>query len=89
MSSRSEFKDNARQAKVIYELIDESESIYFVFWFNDGFVCAAKKTSTSNKAAASLDFQVSTKDCLNDCGVGNFEGTTYQKGAEFLERLNR
>jgi hypothetical protein len=87
MSTSSDFKKKARQAKEIYELIGESGASYTVFWFEDGSVCGAKKIATEKRAAAKLDFGISTKGCLDDCGMADFEGTTYQKGAELLARL--
>jgi hypothetical protein len=87
MSSGSDFKEKARQAKAIYEMVGASGASYVIFWFKDRSVCAAKRAATDNRSAASLDFQVSTTHCLDDCGVSDFEGTTYQKGAELLSRL--
>lgn len=87
MSLGSDFKEKARQTKAIYELIGESGATYVIFWFEDGSVCAAQRVATQNRSVASLDFHVPIKNCLDDCGVADFEGTTYQKGTELLKRI--
>ena len=85
MSSASDFRNMAQTAR-IYEVLGQSGASYVIFWFDDGSVCAARKLPSGNKAAARLEFGA-TKPCLNDCGVEDFPGTTYQKGAELLKRL--
>lgn len=85
MSQSSEFEIEARTAKV-YELIGESGAAYVFFFFHDKSVCAAKKLATKNRAVASLDFKIKTKDALRDCGVKE-HGTTYQKGVLLLKEL--
>lgn len=86
MSLASDFKEAARAAKTIYELVGQGGASYVIFWFDDGSVCAAQKLPTDNKAAARLEFGA-TKPCLDSCVVDDFAGTTYQKGAELLQRI--
>ena len=86
MSVASDFKETARSARAIYELVGHSGVGYVVFWFEDGSVCAAQKLYSDNRAAAGLEFG-ETKRCLDDCGVSDFAGTTYQKGWELLRRI--
>ena len=86
MSLASDFKEAARSAEAIYEVIGQSGSTYIIFWFDDGSVCAAQRLPTENRAPARLKFGA-TKPCLDDCGVDDFPGTTYQKGTELLQRL--
>ena len=86
MSQASDVKEMASDA-TIYEVTGESGAVYVIFWFPDGSVCAARRLpSPSNQASARLEF-LETKECLDDCGVGDFEGTTYQKGRELLKRI--
>ena len=85
MSGASDFRTAARSA-TIRQVIGQSGSTYIIFWFPDGSVCAAKKLASEDRASAQLEF-VATKPCLNDCGVSDYEGTTYQKGTELLRRL--
>jgi len=84
MSLASDFKETARSAEAIYEVVAQSGSI--IFWFDDGSVCAAQRLPSGNKAAACLEFGT-TKPRLNDCGVDDFSGATYQKGSELLRRI--
>jgi hypothetical protein len=86
MSMASDFKDATRSARAIYEVVGQSGVSYVIFWFDDDSVCAAQKLPTDNKAAARLEFGT-TKPCLDDCGVDDFSGTTYQKGTELLRRI--
>jgi len=86
MSAASDFRTLAQSAA--YEVLGQSGTSYVIFWFNDGSVCAARKLPSGNKVAAHLEFGM-TKPCLDDCGVADFAGTTYQKGAELLKRLER
>lgn len=87
MSSASDFRTKV-QAATVYEVLGKSGASYLVFWFRDGSVCAARKLPSGNRAAARLEFG-ETKPCLDDCGVADFAGTTYQKGTELLRRLER
>jgi len=88
MSLASDFKKDARSATAIYEMVGHSGASYVIFWFDDGSVCAAQKLPTDNKTAARLEFGA-TKPCLDDCGVDDVAGTTYQKGTELLRRLEK
>lgn len=86
MSSASDFKDMAQEA-TIYEVTGQSGAVYVIFWFPDGSVCAARHLPANGvRASARLEFQA-TKPCLNDCGMADVQGTTYQKGTELLRRL--
>jgi hypothetical protein len=82
----SDFKEIARSARAIYEAVGASGASYVIFWFDDGSVCAGQRLPSGNKAAGRLEFG-ETKHCLDDCGVDDFPGTTYQKGWELLRRL--
>lgn len=87
MSQASDFKDMARDAKDIYEVVGNSGASYVFFWFTDGSVCAARRLpGRSALTAARFEFQ-ETKVCLDDCGLANFQGSTYQMGAELLRRI--
>lgn len=88
MSTASNFKEKAQAAKAIYEVLGRSGASYIIFWFDDGSVCAAQKAPSGNRAGACIEFSA-TKPALDDCGVADFEGTTYQKGAELLRRLEQ
>jgi len=85
MSLASDFRNQA-QAATVYEVLGESGATYLFFWFKDGSVCAARKHPSSTSASARWEFGA-TKPCLDDCGLENYPGTTYQKGAELLRRL--
>ena len=86
MSSASEFKEKAREA-TIYEVIGRSGTAYVIFWFKDGSVTATRKRPAIHpQASAELVFE-KTKPCLDDCGVDDVEGNTYQKGQELLKRI--
>jgi len=86
MSSASDFKKMANAATV-YEVTGKSGAVYVFFWFLDFSVCAARRLPAENaRASARLEFQ-DTKPCLDDCGLEDFEGTTYQKGRELLRRI--
>jgi len=86
MSSASDFK-NAADTATIYEVTGNSGAVYVIFWFPDQSVCAARRLPAGNtRASARLEFQ-DTKPCLDDCGVAEFQGTTYQKGRELLRRI--
>lgn len=85
MSYASDFKTLARSSTA-YEVMGASGTSYVLFWFNDGSVCAARKLPSGNKAVARLVFG-DTKPCLNDCGMVDSPGTTYQKGTELFRRL--
>jgi hypothetical protein len=82
----SDFKEAARSAAAMYEVVGQSGASYVIFWFDDGSVCTAQKRPTDNKAAARLEFGA-TKPCLDDCGVDDFTGSTYQKSSELLKRI--
>jgi hypothetical protein len=86
MSLASDFKEAARSAEAICDIVGQSGSTCVIFWLDDGSVCAAQKLPTNNGAAARLEFGA-TKPCLDDCGVDDFPGTTYQKGTELLQRI--
>lgn len=87
MSQASDFRTLAQAAKT-YDVLGESGANYLIFWFPDGSVCAARRLPSGNKAAARLAFDgASVKACLDDCGVADFAGTTYQKGTELLKRI--
>lgn len=86
MSHASDVKDLAADA-TIYEVTGMSGALYVIFWFPDGSVCAARRLpSPNNRASARLEF-LETKEVLDDCGVADFEGSTYQKGRELLRRI--
>lgn len=86
MSQASDFREMAREAKN-YEVTGRSGAVYVIFWFPDGSVTAARQLPAAGAdASARLEFQV-TKPCLDDCGVNDFDGTTYQKGTELLRRI--
>lgn len=85
MSMASDFRSLAQQG-TIYEVMGQSGKSHLIFWFPDGSVCAAQKVPTDNRAVAGLAFGA-TKPALDDCGVADYEGTTYQKGTELLRRL--
>lgn len=87
MSSASDFRTMTRGVTA-YEVLGQSGASYLVFWFGDGSVIAARKLPSGNKAVARLEFGA-TKPCLDDSGVADFPGTTYQKGTELLRRLRR
>lgn len=90
MSQASNFADQAKQATEIYELIGESGATYIFFWFADNSITAARRKPTSNNyASAEYLFGKNVKAALDDCGLSNFDGTTYQKGSELLKRLKR
>ena len=88
MSTASDFREKARSARAVYEVLGQSGASYLIFWFDDGSVCAARKVPSNNRAGARLEFS-STKPILDDCGVADFEGSTYQKGTELLKRLEQ
>lgn len=88
MSAASNFREKAQATKVIYQVLGHSGASYIIFWFDDGSVCAARPVPSGNLAAARLEFGA-TKPILDDCGVADFEGTTYQKGTELLKRLEQ
>jgi hypothetical protein len=85
MSLASDSRSQA-QAATIYEVLGESGATYLFFWFKDGSVCAARKLPSGNGASARWEFGA-TKPCLDDCGLADFAGTTYQKGTELLRQL--
>ena len=85
MSLASDFRSQA-QAATIYEVLGKSGVTHLFFWFQDGSVCAARKEPSGNVASARWKFGA-TKPCLDDCGLEDYDGTTYQKGAELLRRL--
>jgi hypothetical protein len=85
MSSASELRTLLETA-TIYEVVGYSDRNYLIFWFKDGSVCAARKRRSDSKAAARIELGV-TKAFLDDCGVAEFRGTTYQKGTELLRQL--
>jgi hypothetical protein len=88
MSRSSEFNNAAGQARDIYEVIGESGATYIFFWFSDDSVTAARrKAADTSQVAATYVFGQNTKAALDDCGMADFEGTTYQKGRELLKRL--
>ena len=87
MSLASDFRNQA-QAATIYEVLGESGASYQFFWFKDGSVCAARKQPSGNVASAHWEFGA-TKPCLDDCGLEDYAGTTYQKGAELLRRIEQ
>lgn len=72
----------------VYEVIGQSGTTYMFFWFGDGSVCAARKEPAGNRAAAQWVF-VEAKPSLDDCGVADFAGNTYQKGIELRKRLEQ
>ena len=86
MSLASDFRSMAHNASANYEVVGNSGASYVIFWFKDASVCAARKLPSGNQAAARLEF-AETKPCLDDCGVSDIEGTTYQKGQMLLKRL--
>lgn len=88
MSAASNFREKAQTAKAIYKVLGQSGASYIIFWFDDGSVCTARPVPSGNLAAARLEFGA-TKPILDDCGVADFEGTTYQKGTELLKRLEQ
>ena len=85
MSQASDFKALADQAKV-YEVTGRSGAVYVIFQFPDQSVTAARRLPTDTRASARLLFG-NVSPALDDCGVDDFEGTTYQKGAELIRRL--
>lgn len=88
MSKASDFAEQAKEATKIYELIGKSGAVYLFFWFADGSVTAARRQPTTNRyASAEYLFAKDVKGALDDCGLKDFDGTTYQKGAELLKRL--
>ncbi len=88
MSKASDFKQKAKDAVEIYEMIGESGATYIFFWFSDHSITVARrKPATSNEAAAEYVFGQNAKDALDDCGMRNIDGTTYQKGSELLKRI--
>jgi hypothetical protein len=86
MSTASDFKEIARSATAIHEVMGRSGASYVIFWFDDGSVCAAQKLPSGRSAVACLVFS-ETKRCLDDCGVDDFSGNTYRKGWELLRRI--
>ena len=84
MSQASDLKALANGE--IYEVMGKSGASYVIFFFRDASVCALRKKSTSSAAAAQLEF-TNAKSCLDDCGMEELEGTTYQKGRELLKKL--
>ena len=90
MSQASDLGEIAKTAKAVYELIGASGASYVIFWFPDHSVIAARRLpSPNNQASAHFTFGVNTKDVLDDCGMSDFEGTTYQKGRELLKRIEQ
>ena len=87
MSLASDFRSQA-QAATIYQVVGKSGATYIFYWFRDGSVCAARKLRSGNRASACWEFGA-TKPCLDDCGLDDFSGTTYQKGTELLRRLEQ
>jgi hypothetical protein len=88
MSQASDFADQAKKATAIYELIGESGAIYIFYWFADNSVTMARRqVSDTNRVSAEYLFGKNVIKALDDCGVADFDGTTYQKGAELLKRL--
>ena len=88
MSHASEFGDAAKQAKAIYEVVGKSGASYVFFWFSDHSIIASRRLpSQNNLASARFVFGDNTMDALNDCGMTDTEGTTYQKGRALLKRL--
>lgn len=86
MSQASDFREMARDG-TCYEVTGQSGAVYVIFWFPDHSVCAARRLPAPNvRASARLEF-LETKACLDDCGMADFEGTTYQKGRELLRRI--
>lgn len=86
MSQASDFNALVDQAK-IYEMIGRSGATYVIFYFPaDQSVTAARRVPTGTRASARLEFG-DVKPALDDCGVDDVEGTTYQKGAELIRRL--
>jgi hypothetical protein len=88
MSAASSFREKAQTAKAIYKVLGQSGASYIIFWFDDGSVCTANEVPSGNLAAARLKFGA-VKPVLDDCGVADFEGATYQKGMELLRRLEQ
>lgn len=87
MSQSSDFEEQARKAIAIVEAIGNSGKSYVFFFFDDNSVTAAQKmAATSFSVAAQLNFAIRVNTALNDCGVSDFDGTTYQKGRELLRR---
>ena len=90
MSQASDFANQAKNATSIYEVIGESGATYVFYWFGDGSITVARRQATSNQqASAEFLFGKNVKGALDDCGLRKFDGTTYQKGAELLKRLNQ
>lgn len=86
MSQASDFKALADQAKT-YEMIGRSGAVYVIFYFPaDRSVTAARRLPTGTRASARFEFG-DVKSALDDCGVDDLEGTTYQKGAVLIDLL--
>ena len=88
MSQASKFGEQAKNANAIYEMVGNSGASYIFFWFSDGSIIAARRLpADQGQAAAQFVFGKNTKKALDDCGLSNFNGTTYQKGQELLKRI--
>lgn len=88
MSQASDFAEKAKNAIEIYELIGTSGASYIFFWFADRSITVARRKPTDNHgASAEYQFGYKVKTALDDCGLNDFDGTTYQKGSELLKRL--
>lgn len=87
MSQSSDFRELGRGATAIYEMVGDSGATYIFFWFEDHSICALKRLyEPTSGVAARWEFGA-IKPGLDDCGLTDFEGTTYQKGRELLRRL--
>jgi hypothetical protein len=87
MSQSSEFEDKAKNAIAVVESLGHSGNSYVFFFFDDNSVTAAKRVKAiSQHVSAQLNFNIKVKEALDDCGVSDFDGTTYQKGRELLRR---
>lgn len=90
MSQSSQFESAAKEARAVYEMMGTSGKSYVFFFFADGSITAAKKVSSTNRAAARLDFdKVNVKAALRDCLLETVDGNTYQKGQALLKELEK
>lgn len=87
MSQASEIAAQAKGATEIYEIIGESGATYIFFWFPDNSVTVARRKHAGGSVAATYEFGKNVKGALDDCGMGDVDGTTYQKGRELLKRI--
>jgi hypothetical protein len=89
MSQASNFAEQAKNARAIYEVIGDSGSTYIFYWFGDSSITVARRQATRNQiASAEFLMGKNVRRALDDCGLHDFDGTTYQKGTELLKRIH-